>query len=141
MMGWSCCPSRPVPILIKNRYLSESVEVELADDGRPAPATLPGDCCGSAAAHSVAGRIQKRLETDQFRVWVSRTNAQAAKVGTIKGLAVSPAAAAATSMASCVAALVDAACGVLFSESYAEVAVEAWIDETVDRRAGSPTVN
>ena len=25
---------------------SKSVKTELADDGRPAPAALPGDCCG-----------------------------------------------------------------------------------------------
>ena len=41
-----------------NQISSESVNIELADDGRPAPAALPGDCCVSAVAHSVAGWIR-----------------------------------------------------------------------------------
>jgi hypothetical protein len=41
-----------------DRMSSESVKFELADDGNPAPAAVPGDWLRSAVAHPVAGRIQ-----------------------------------------------------------------------------------
>ena len=33
-------------------------KIELADDGRPAPTALPGDCCGLPSPTRVAGRAQ-----------------------------------------------------------------------------------
>ena len=48
-------------------FLSESVKIELADDGRPAPAARPGDCCGlPSPTRSPDG--SKRPKTDHFRV-------------------------------------------------------------------------
>ena len=44
--------------LDSDQISSKSVKIELADDGRPAPAALPGDCYGLPAPHSVVRRIQ-----------------------------------------------------------------------------------
>ncbi len=47
---------------------SKSIKTELADDGRPAPAALPGDCCGlPSPTRSPDG--SKRPETDHVRVF------------------------------------------------------------------------
>ena len=46
------------PVLGLINFSIELVKIQLADDGRPAPAALPGDCCGLPSPTRVAGRIQ-----------------------------------------------------------------------------------
>ena len=39
----------------QTHFVRICVKIELADDGRPAPAAHLGDCCGLPSPHSVAG--------------------------------------------------------------------------------------
>ena len=54
------------PVLDSDRFSSESDKVELAGDGRPAPAAHPADCCGLPSPTRSPDRSE-RPKTDHFR--------------------------------------------------------------------------
>jgi hypothetical protein len=50
------------PSRAEEQDLVESVKIELADDGKPAPAALPDDCCGLPSLGPTNGRNLANLE-------------------------------------------------------------------------------
>ena len=56
------------PVVDSDQISPEITKVELAGDGRPAPAAYPGDCCSlSSPTRSPGG--SDRPKTDHFRVF------------------------------------------------------------------------
>jgi hypothetical protein len=77
VVGWGWLGSRYVATFTAradfNQFSSESIKTKLADDGRPAPAALPGDCCGlPAPPRSPDG--SKRPKPDHFGVFSHTQN-------------------------------------------------------------------